>query len=316
MNDIHFKSLDLNLLRVFEALFAERSATLAGARLGLSQSAISHALGRLRRTLNDDLFVRGADGLEPTARASVLGPQIGDALKQLETAISAPVFDPGPSDRQFVIGASAYVCAVLLPHVMRRFALAAPHARLRVRGENLQAEELDRGRLDMIIGAFEEVPRRFTFSALFHDTGVWVARAGHPALRHGAGIGALAGVPQVLIAVEDGSSFGVRMRPGAGLKRPTGWRSATSVAGLQGEGEAALSVPDTYSALAMVRQTEMVAMLPRRLAAASSNLGGLTLIEPAEVTPSIDIGAVTRSGEQGAVAWLLSLVREAATDLE
>lgn len=312
MNDVHFNTLDLNLLRVFQALFMERSATLAGSRLGLSQSAISHALGRLRRALNDDLFVRGPDGLEPTARAAVLGPQIGEALKQLESAISAPAFDPLPSDRQFVLGASAYVCAVLLPHVMSRFVEAAPRARLRVRGENLVAEELDRGRLDIILGAFDEVPPRFTFSPLFQETGVWVIRDGHPALRGRSG---LTGLSQVVLSPEDGPHLGIRLRPGLALRRRPPWRIDDPVLGLPVESESVLTVPDTYSALAMVRQTDLIALLPRRLAEPTAALGGLVLIEPERQHPPALIGAVTRAGEQGAVAWLLGLVRDAASAL-
>jgi DNA-binding transcriptional LysR family regulator len=316
MNEIHFNTVDLNLLRVFQALFAERSATLAGARLGLSQSAISHALGRLRRALNDELFVRGPDGLEPTARAALLGPQIGDALKQLESAISAPIFDPLLSDRHFVIGASAYVCAVLLPYVMRRFVVSAPYARLRVRGENLVAEELDRGRLDMIIGAFDEVPSRFALTPLFQETGVWVIRADHPVLRERTGLDALAGLPQVILAPDDGSNLGIRLRPGSALKRQPPWRDGALTPGSGTGGQSVLTVPDTYSALAMVRQTDMVALLPRRLAEPSASLGGLMLIEPAQQPAPGRLGAVTRSGEQGAVAWLLGVVRDAAAALQ
>lgn len=315
MNDVHFKALDLNLLRVFEALFAERSATLAGARLGLSQSAISHALRRLRRALHDDLFLRGPNGLVPTARAAILGPQIGESLKQLESAIGAPVFDPADSDRRFVIGATAYFCAVMLPAVMRRFVAAAPLARLRVRGDNLRAEELDRGRLDMIIGAFEEIPSRFSFSPLFQETGVWVMRANHPALRNGRSVASLAGLPQVAIAVDDGPGLGLNVRGDAGLKRPLAWRSDKAFDGLQNETESVLTVPDTYSALAMVRQTDMVAMLPRRLAEPAAALGGLVLIEPALALTPLEVGVVTRAGEQGSVVWLLSLMREAAAAL-
>src|SRR6516225_8580749 len=69
MHDLHFNSLDLNLLRVFDTLIEERSVTRAGERLGLSQSAISHALSRLRYALNDELFVRMPDGMRPTVRA-------------------------------------------------------------------------------------------------------------------------------------------------------------------------------------------------------------------------------------------------------
>ena len=74
MNDAHFNTLDLNLLRVFQALLEEQSATRAGERLGLTQSAVSHALGRLRASLGDELFERGAAGLQATPRALEMAP--------------------------------------------------------------------------------------------------------------------------------------------------------------------------------------------------------------------------------------------------
>ena len=73
MNETHFKNLDLNLLRVFDALLEEESATRAGSKLGLTQSAISHALGRLRLSLRDELFVRSPSGLQATPRAVEMG---------------------------------------------------------------------------------------------------------------------------------------------------------------------------------------------------------------------------------------------------
>ena len=312
MNDVHFKTLDLNLLRVFEALYAERSATLAGARLGLSQSAISHALARLRQSLNDDLFVRSSAGLNPTLRAIELGPSILDAMKTLEQAFESPGFDPARSDRQFVVGATAYTCTVLMPGVMQRFLTAAPHARLRVRGENLTAEELDRGQIDVILGAFEEIPSRLSFQPLFLDTGVWVVREDHPALASGRHAASLADLPQVLIAPDEPSVTTVAARSGQGLKRQRIW-SALNRREASG-GVSVLTVPDTYSAIAMVRRTSMAALLPRRLVEAMQD-SGLVLIDPAEDAPAIPIGAVTRAGEQGPTAWLLGLMRAAAEDL-
>ncbi len=72
--------IDLNLLRVFDAIFEDRNLLLAGKRLNLSQSAISHALGRLRDVLEDDLFVRTAKGMEPTARAEAMAMPLRNAL--------------------------------------------------------------------------------------------------------------------------------------------------------------------------------------------------------------------------------------------
>ena len=88
MNSVHIASLDLNLLRVFDALVEEKSATRAGERLGLSQSAISHALSRLRYVLNDELFVRGPDGMQATERAAEIAPRLRQGLLQLELALA------------------------------------------------------------------------------------------------------------------------------------------------------------------------------------------------------------------------------------
>ena len=83
MSEIHLRNLDLNLLRVFTALLEEQSATRAGARLGLTQSAVSHALGRLRAALGDELFVRGPAGLQASARALEMSQPVRAALKLL-----------------------------------------------------------------------------------------------------------------------------------------------------------------------------------------------------------------------------------------
>src|SRR5438270_11284905 len=93
-----FEHLDLNLLRVFEVLIEERSATRAGARLGLTQSAISHALNRLRHVLGDDLFVRGPDGMQPTERAAEIAPGLRQGLLQLELALAPAGFSPERTD--------------------------------------------------------------------------------------------------------------------------------------------------------------------------------------------------------------------------
>src|SRR5260221_3576626 len=98
MNSIHFNALDLNLLRVFEALMQERSATRAGERLGLTQSAVSHALNRLRYVLKDELFVRGPEGMQPAERAAEIAPPVRQGLLQLQPAPAATGVVPQRSD--------------------------------------------------------------------------------------------------------------------------------------------------------------------------------------------------------------------------
>src|SRR5476649_559075 len=101
MPDINFPSLDLNLLRLFDALAEERSVTRAGARLGLTQSAVSHALSRLRHALQDELFVRGPDGMRPTARAQEIAPMLRQGLEQLHAALAPADFTPAETRRRF-----------------------------------------------------------------------------------------------------------------------------------------------------------------------------------------------------------------------
>src|SRR5712691_11850143 len=109
MNSVHFNSLDLNLLRVFDAMIEERSVTRAGERLGLTQSAVSHALNRLRYLLDDELFVRVPDGMRPTPRASEIAPRLREGLLQLQLALAPADFIPEQTDRRFTVACTEYV---------------------------------------------------------------------------------------------------------------------------------------------------------------------------------------------------------------
>src|SRR5262245_12663570 len=86
--------IDLNLLGVLDVIYEERNLVRAGLRLHLSQSAVSHALARLRETLGDELFVRTGKGLEPTARALLLAPQLREALARIQQSLGVQPFDP------------------------------------------------------------------------------------------------------------------------------------------------------------------------------------------------------------------------------
>src|SRR5438128_12326610 len=146
MNSVHFNSFDLNLLRVFDALVEERSVTRAGERLGLTQSAISHALNRLRHVLHDDLFVRGAEGMHPTVRAAEIAPRLRQGLHQLQVAIAPAAFVPRDTERRFTVACPDHVAIALLPQLIARLGREAPRATLRVHPTSLGvAEPLDSG---------------------------------------------------------------------------------------------------------------------------------------------------------------------------
>ena len=318
MNDTHFKNLDLNLLRVFDALLEEESATRAGSKLGLTQSAVSHALGRLRLTLGDDLFVRGPSGLQATPRAIEMGGPVRAALKLLETAVTVPHFDPAVDERTFHISASAYLCSVLMPGVVRRLQAEAPGVKLRIRGvEAPLAEDLDHGRLDLVIGGFEHVAPRFAYTPLFVETAVWVLRADHPAAGREITPEILAGIAHLFVSAGREIEEARRgSRRELGLRRITSWSDEYALPAPRGL-DSPVTVPDASSALVMVSQTDMAALLPRRLATLAAERGAVVLVEPSRPPEPAQFGAVIRGGdsETGPVAWLMRLVAEVAAEL-
>src|ERR1700730_9352130 len=98
IRSMDIRAVDLNLLKAFDALMTERAVTRAASRIGLSQPAMSHALSRLRALFNDDLFVRTATSMEPTARAREIATLVAAAIEQIEAALRLGVgFEPAKS---------------------------------------------------------------------------------------------------------------------------------------------------------------------------------------------------------------------------
>ncbi|HEY5717753.1 MAG TPA: LysR family transcriptional regulator [Motiliproteus sp.] len=127
------RRLDLNLLLIFEALLSERHVTRAAEKVHLSQSAMSHALNRLREQLDDPILVRTERGMQPTARALAMLPAVREALQLLERTLALPEpFDPACSERTFVLAATDYFEAVVLPEVMGFLQRVAPAIRIEV----------------------------------------------------------------------------------------------------------------------------------------------------------------------------------------
>ncbi|MFM2327973.1 MAG: hypothetical protein RLZZ494_76, partial [Pseudomonadota bacterium] len=102
MTPLNFRSLDLNLLRVFDEVMAERSLTRAAHKLSITQPAVSNAMRRLRDVVGDELVVRSGQGVEPTPRALALWPTVRQALGHLQQALAPGAFDPGTASTAFV----------------------------------------------------------------------------------------------------------------------------------------------------------------------------------------------------------------------
>jgi len=148
---MNFNHVGLNLLRVFAVLMREKSVTKAALNLNRTQSAVSHALGRLRQLFNDELFHRDGTEMIATAKARELFAALSPALSAIRNVVDSSVqFVPAQSHRNFRLGMSDYHAVGFLPALVKAFAHAAPHATLNVMpmttwdvGQAINARQLD-----------------------------------------------------------------------------------------------------------------------------------------------------------------------------
>lgn len=182
---MNINALDLNLIRVFDALMSERSATRAGERIGLSQPAVSAALSRLRHALNDQLFVRRGNDMVPTPHAEELAPLARSALSQIERMIEAPAnFEPARLERQFTLMGSDFVSSLLMPALATRIGERAPGVVLRLRDTSIGdvPRRLREDTIDLAIEPAMPAQEGVSALTLLRSPFAVIAAAGHPRL--------------------------------------------------------------------------------------------------------------------------------------
>jgi DNA-binding transcriptional LysR family regulator len=187
----NFRTLDLNLLRVFDAVMSEGSATRAAASLALTQSAVSQSLRRLRGALGDELFLRTPHGLKPTERAQWLWPQVRSALAGLRQAVAPGGYDPQRDQVQWRLAMADATAALLAPGLVA--AIEAGRAQVNLRVLPLTTRDprrlLEAGEVDLALGFFpaavsailaEEADSLLRHERLYDTRYVCVMRRGHP----------------------------------------------------------------------------------------------------------------------------------------
>lgn len=180
---MNLTAIDLNLLVALDLLLEHRSVRAAARVAGVTPSAMSHTLGRLRALTGDDLLVRAGAGMVPTPRAEALVLPVRDALAAIRHALTPPApFAPASSSRAFRVVCTDHVSTVLLPRVAALLR-AAPHAALHERPLlPTVMDELRAGEVDVAVGIFPEAPPEMRTRRLFSDGFVTVCRPGHPRL--------------------------------------------------------------------------------------------------------------------------------------
>jgi DNA-binding transcriptional LysR family regulator len=276
-----FNHLDLNLLRVFDAIFHTRSVTIAAANLHTTQPAVSKQLTRLREVLEDQLFVRTSDGMAPTPRAEAMAGPIRQALAQLQGVIEQELgFDPQKSDRRFRIFMNDVGQMVLLPRVLELVAREAPFINLQtvqLPSSRMRGIALESGDVDLAVGYFEEFEGSMHCQVLFEEHYVGMVRANHPTIRDNLSFEQFLSAPQLVYQPSGG---------GHGSQEST-VDKAFWAAGV--ERRVAVRVAHAMGISSMVTSTDLLLVAPHRLALACAELVDVTILELPITVPQFSV---------------------------
>ena len=312
MNPINFRTLDLNLLRVFDEVMAERSLTRAARNLSLTQPAVSNALRRLRETLGDELVKRSGQGLAATPRALALWPSVREALGQLQESLAPSAFEPASASSTFVLTMADATAAELVPGLVDILEREAPGVSIRVVPLTTRDPRrlLDEEAADLAVGHFPSVLADLTVRAqageavtfshqrLYDGEYVCVMRTGHP----------LASIPLTLDRFCAGRHMLVSFSG-----RPFGFIDE-SLASLGRERQVVLTVNQFFTAGRVVANSNLLTVLPSHFVKVTGIADQLVLRPlPFKVSPvHVDALWHRRSQQRSAHAWLRQAVVRAA----
>ena len=257
----NFRTLDLNLLRVFDEVMAERSLTKAAHNLSLTQPAVSNAMRRLRDTLGDDLVRRSGQGLEPTPRANALWPAVREALRQLQETLVPNPFDAATSTATFVLAMADATASELIPGLLNVAERDAPGVSLRIVPLSTRDPRrlLDAEAADLAIGHFPAALADLTASAqaggavgfahqrLYEGEYVCVMRKNHPLADKPLTIARYCEARHLLVSFSG---------------RPFGFIDE-ALASLQRKRRVVITVNQFFTAGRVVSQSDLLTVLPR-----------------------------------------------------
>ncbi|MEM9072185.1 MAG: LysR family transcriptional regulator [Myxococcota bacterium] len=304
MHETHLSQIDLNLLVYLDHLLRERSVTKAAARAGITQSAMSRALNRLREQLSDKILVQVGRSMEPTERALALQAPLNDVLARIRNQIFAPhEFVPATARRSFSIAGPDYVDALVCGPLAARFAVESPSIDLNVvgMGPAVRGEILD-GRLDLLLGFPPANKASIHARRILADRFVAVVRKDHPGLRRKKlPMKQYVAYPHVLVAPGGRpGSYVDRALADEGLSRRVAVRLHSF-----------LLVPD------FLLDTDYILTVPEKLAQRMATRHALHVTDLPIVLPGLTLSMVwhTRNQADPAHRWLRQQVLEIASAL-
>ena len=312
MNMPNFRTLDLNLLRVFDEVMAERNLTRAARNLSLTQPAVSNALRRLRETLGDELVQRSGQGMAPTPRAVAIWPAVREALRQLQASLIPNEFVPAEATLTFVLAMADATAASLIPGLNDTLEQEAPGIALRVIPLTTRdpRQLLDDESCDLAVGYFPSVvpdltakaqsgeTMPFLFQRLYDDEYVCVMRKGNPLASGPFTLSRYCSARHMLVSFSG---------------RPYGFVDE-SLAALGRERRVVLTVNQFFTAGRVVANSNLLTVLPRHFVQATGIADQLAQRPlPFKVSPvHVDALWHRRSHQRSAHVWLRQAAMRAA----
>ena len=296
---MNVSGLDLNLLRAFDAVLRDGSVTAAGERLGLSQPAMSNALSRLRRLLDDPLFMRTPRGMRPTPFAQRLAAPVQQALDLIRTGLSQQAgFDPKTSDRVFRLQLTDVGEIVFLPPLLARLKRDAPGVGIEVeqRRQEDVGDALAAGEIDLAVGFLPELFGGVVQRRLFRDQYVCLVRADHPAVGARLTLARFLDASHVLVSAEGSPHQIVEQTLRArGLRR-----------------RIALRVPHFMVIPMILARTDYMVIVPKGFVQAMTPLGRFKSLRLPVDIPQLDVKVHwhERFDQDPGIAWLRGVLVE------
>ncbi|MES2974632.1 MAG: LysR family transcriptional regulator [Pseudomonadota bacterium] len=308
----NFRTFDLNLLRIFDEVMAERSLTRAARNLSMTQPAVSNAMRRLRETLGDELLRRSGQGVEPTPRALALWPSVREALNQLQELLSPSVFVPAEANTTFVLTMADATAAEIIPGVVDIIEREAPGVSIRVVPLTTRDPRrlLDEESADLAIGYFpavladltarsqagEAVP--FAHERMYDGQYVCVMRRDHPMASGPFTLNRFCSARHLLVSFSG---------------RPFGFVDEALIS-LGRQRRVVLTVNQFFTAGRVVANSNLLTVLPRHFLGVTGIEEQLVLREIPFEVPVVHVDSLwhRRQQQQSAHQWLRRTVARAA----
>jgi DNA-binding transcriptional LysR family regulator len=292
---------DFRTLAMLEAVVSSRSVQGAAKRLGLTPSAVSHGLRRLREQTGDPLVTQTTRGMEPTARGRVIVEAARAAIATLRSSMADRPFDPPTERRRFVVDMADYAASLLAPELARRAVAAGPGITLTMVRLSRQPDLALESDVDLVVGPLSADTDRLRTQRLFTDTFACAVRVDHPHVAEGLSLDDYLGLEHVCVA-------------------PLGSRSSMVDAALAELGRARsirLVTPFFLAALAIARSTDLAVTLPARLLDAYGAAFGLRSLAPSFELPRLAMHQTwhARLDRDAGHAWLRRTLLEIGADL-